>query len=113
MRRLAAWCSMWRSEVSGLGGLRVEGFWSGSATSMVHLLELLVLTEHVLLELLVLEVVLEDFEHFVELFLSLGGVQEEDDQALLDIALHILRLLVLLYQSLERRRGGDEELDEA
>ena len=72
---------MWRSEVSGLCSLRVEGFWSGSATSMVHLLELLILTEHVLLELLVLEVVLEDFEYFMELFLSLGGVQEEDDQA--------------------------------
>lgn len=80
---------------------------------MVHLLELLVLTEHVLLELLVFEVVLEDFEHFMELFLSLGSIQEEDHQALLDVALHILRLLVLLYQRLERRCGGDEELDEA
>ena len=49
----------------------------------------------------------------MQLLLFLGGVEEEDYEAFHDVSEHVLGLLVLLDQRLERWRGGDEQLDKA
>jgi len=67
----------------------------------VHLLELIVLAEHLLLHPLIFKVLLEDLGDVLPFLLVLIGLQEEDDEAFLDALPNIGLLLVLLYYLLK------------